>query len=64
MTEPTMHLFSTEWFTNAGAALACIMGASIAAGLTMGLLSIPVNELEVAIAVEENGYPLGIDSSL
>ena len=40
------ELFSTAWWCNAGAACACIVGASLAAGLTMGLVSIELSSLE------------------
>ena len=49
---PSIPLFSTEWYTNAGAALACIVGASIAAGLTMGLVSIDKSSIEQLLLTE------------
>lgn len=51
-TAPSIPLFTTAWFTNAGAALACIVGASLAAGLTMGLVSIDKASIEQLLLTE------------
>eukprot|EP00946_MAST-07B_sp_MAST-7B-sp1_P003821 g3821.t1 len=42
-----------EWWLFTGAALGCVMGAALAAGLTMGLVSLADDDLETLILMEE-----------
>ena len=47
-----IDIFSPPWWYNAGAATACIIGASSAAGLTMGLVSIELASLQQIMVTE------------
>eukprot|EP00927_Polykrikos_kofoidii_P014669 TRINITY_DN1646_c0_g3_i1.p1 TRINITY_DN1646_c0_g3~~TRINITY_DN1646_c0_g3_i1.p1 ORF type:complete len:512 (+),score=95.88 TRINITY_DN1646_c0_g3_i1:114-1649(+) len=47
--EEELRVFSQAWWTFAGAAFVCILCAATAAGLTLGLTSLDVFELEVLL---------------
>ena len=46
-------MFSTEWWVSAGCAFACVCIAALAAGLTVGLVSIDPFDLQVILETEE-----------